>query len=368
MQTLEIDGIGPGTTLVVEAIDRQCPFPGLFGTTHIDVPITNVDVGPPMVSATVNNKSYTLRLLPATFPLRTESEIRKDYGSMIFNGQGPNLPTLDTTSPSFPESPYVRVGQPAPADDPVVLARSVVSVSPAGDATLPAGFGAGDLFDDFDDNTDQPILLRKTDPANQILGVGTHINVYTTKKWVLYDIANQFSNFFVDRGQLNMVFGDPYQDSMTLQAMYPRARPVQLPSAADSYLHVTYEVQRNESPRRYENLSLCGSDTMGQTYVGDTPAAAPMPRPGFMNQTGTKPTNVFGWNCLTLVGRGAGYGVVSGGDIASHSDTSLKITVVRSHPAPASGQYDAMTLDQYTTAFGPSTGEPLPGPLGEAGR
>ncbi len=359
-QIVEVNGIGPNTTLVVEAIDRQCPFPGLFGSTHMDVPIKNVDVGPAMVPVTVNNKSYTLQLLPATFPLRTETEIRKDYGSMILNGQGPNQPTLDTTSPSFPESPYIRVAQPAPADDPVVLARSVVSVTPTGDATLPAGFGSNDLFDDFDDNTDQPVLLRNTDPANQVLGSGTKINVYTTKKWVLYDIANQFSNFYVDRGQLNMVFGDPYQDSMSLQAMYPRARPVQLPTAADSYLHVTYEVQRNETPRRYENLSLCGADKAGETYMGDTPAAAPLPRPGFMNQVGTHPTNVLGWNCLTLVGRGAGYGVVAGGDIKSHSDTSLKITVVRSHPAPASGQYDAMTLDQYTTAYGPTQEGPFP--------
>jgi hypothetical protein len=61
-----------------------------------------------------------------------------------------------------------------------------------------------------------------------------------------------------------------------------------------------------------------------------------------------------------LVGRGAGYGVVPGGDIASHSDTSLKVTVVRSHPAPMPEQYDAMTLDQYTTAFGPSQEGPFP--------
>src|SRR5579859_5378829 len=360
MQTVEVNALAPNTTLVVEALDRQCPFPGLFGTVHVDVPIANVDVGPPQSTAVVNGKSYTLQLLPATFPLRTESEIRSDYGSMIFNGQAPNQPTLDPSSPSFPESPYIRAGQPTPANDPVVLARSVVSVSPTGNANLPDGFGPNDLWEDFDDDKDQPVLLRNTDPANAILGEGTKINVYTTKNWVLYDIANQFSNFFVDRGQLNMVFGDPYQDSMSLQAMYPRARPVHLPTAADAYLHVTYEVQRNESPRRYENFSLCGSDTPGQTYVGDTPAAAPMPRPGFMNQVGTHPTNVLGWNCLTLVGRGAGYGVVPGGDIPSHSDTSVKVTVVRSHPAPAPGQYDANMLDQYTTAYGPSQEGPFP--------
>jgi len=276
MQTIEVNGVRPNTTLVVEAIDRACPFPGLFGTSHKDNAITAGDLPSP-VQAVVNNKSYSLKRFPTTFPLRTESEIRADYGSMIFNGQGPNMPTLDPNSPSFPESPFVRVGQPAPADDPVVLARAIVQVSPTGTANLPDGFTAQDYFDDFEDNTDQPVLLRADDYVRQVVGVGTQVNVYTTKKWVLYDVANAFSDFFVDRGQLNMVFGDPAQGSMTLQAMYPK-RPVRLPTTADHYLHVTYEVQRNETPRRYENLTLCGSDQMGQTYDGETPKAAPLPR------------------------------------------------------------------------------------------
>lgn len=359
MQTMEIDGVDEETTLVVEAIDRQCPFPGIFGTVHKDIKIYNVDIGAPTEQATVDGKSYSLQLLPKTFPLRTEDEIRKDYGSMILNGQGPNQPTLDPKSPNYPESPYIRVAQPAPADDPIVLARSVIKVTPTGSKELPEGFTDSDFFDDFQDDADQPKLLRNTDPANDVLGV-TAFNVYQNKKWIFYDIANEFSDFSINRGHLNMVFGDPAQDSMSLQAMYPRAHPVTLPSEANKYLYITYEVQRNESPRRYENLALCGSDKMGDTYVGDTIKAAPLPRPGFMNEEGTHPTNTLGWNCLTLVGRGAGYGFVPGGDIASHSDTSLKITVVRSHPAPAVGKYDDATLDQYTTAFGPTQEGPFP--------
>jgi hypothetical protein len=38
----------------------------------------------------------------------------------------------------------------------------------------------------------------------------------------------------------------------------------------------------------------------------------------------------------------------------------LAITVVRSHPAPAPGQYDAISLDQYTTKYGPSQEDPFP--------
>ncbi len=359
MQTMEIDGLDAKTTLIVEAIDRQCPFPGIFGTVHKDIKVANVDIGSAMEQATVNGKSYSLKLLPDTFPLRTESEIVKDYGSMILNGQGPNQPALSPSDPGFPESPFIRAGHPAPADDPVVLARSVVSVTPTGSDALPDGFTDQDFFDGFQDDTDQPKLLRTDDTANEVLGQ-TNISVYQNAKWLFYDIANEFSDFSINRGHLNMVFGDPYQDSMSLQAMYPKARPVKVPSDADKYLYVTYEVQRDESPRRYENFALCGSDKPGETYVGDAIKAAPLPRPGFMNEEGTHPTNTLGWNCLTLVARGAGYGAVEGGDIKGHSDTSLKITVVRSHPAPAPGEYDAETLDKYTTAFGPTQEGPFP--------
>src|SRR3546814_5465483 len=47
----------------------------------------------------------------------------------------------------------------------------------------------------------------------------------------------------------------------------------------------------NESARRYEAFSLCGSDVPGQTYDGDRPRSAPVPRPGFMNEGDTARTS-----------------------------------------------------------------------------
>jgi hypothetical protein len=159
---------------------------------------------------------------------------------------------------------------------------------------------------------------------------------------------------------MNMVFGDAGQDVMSTQAMYPR-RPVHLPTEADRYLHVTYEAQRIETPRRYENLVFCGADEVGQTYDGDALRAAPLPRPGFMQEQETARTNPFGWNCLLLVPRGAGYGNLPGGDIQSHSDTSLKITVVGTHGAARDlGQYDGERVTQFATAFGPDQDPPFP--------
>jgi hypothetical protein len=236
-------------------------------------------------------------------------------------------------------------------NDPVVLARAVVKVGPSGDATPPPGFASTDFYDDFDDDTDQPTFQRNTDPTATVVGV--RVDVYTNKKWVFYDVGNEFAQFFVDRGQMNMVMGDPAQDSMSVQAMYPNV-PVHLPTATGEYLHVTYEAQRNESSRRYENLTLCGSDTPGDTYVNGAPKAAPLPRPGFMNATQTTRTTPLGWNCLLMVGRGVGYEVLPGGDVMSHADAGLKVTVVRTNPPVTNFMdYDATHLDQFATGFGP---------------
>ncbi len=58
---------------------------------------------------------------------------------------------------------------------------------------------------------------------------------------------------------------------------------------------------------------------------------------------------------------GAGYGVLPGGDIASHSDTSLKVTVIKSHPAPAGySEYDGQRVTPFAVAFGPTQENPFP--------
>jgi hypothetical protein len=354
MQTLEVDGVGKDVTFVVEAIDRQCPFPGLFGTKHRDVKLEPLDG--PTVNATVNGKAYTLKHWPDSYPVRTEADIRKDYGSMILNGQGPNLPVTDTGSPDFPESPFIRVGLPAPADDPVVLARSVIKVSATGTAALPEGFKDTDFFDDFDDSTDQVKFVRKTDPTATLVGIP--VNVLETKKEVFYDVGayedagRGFSDIFVDRGQLNMVMGDPSQGSMSLQAMYPK-RAAHLPDAADQYLHITYSAQRIETSRRYENLVMCGSDA-GQVFDGAYLKAAPLPRPGFMDVDAARRTNPLGWECIYFVPRGGGFTVLPGGDPNTHSDSSLRVTVMKKQPLAANGAaYDSEVLSDYTASMGP---------------
>lgn len=358
MQTVEVNGIGPDTVLVVEAIDRQCPFPGLIGSRSDSVDIGASDIGGKMVDVVVNDKATSIQRFPKSFPLRTEAEIRKEYGSLILNGEGPNQPTFDATSPAFPESPFIRIGHPAPPDDPIVLSRAVIKVSPTGNAELPEGFTEQDYFDDFDDATDQPKLLREEDPTEALTGVP--IAVYETKKWILFDSGNELSDFYVDRGQMHMVQADPFQDAMSTQSMYPK-RPVQLPTQPDSYLHVTYEAQRNETARRYENFSLCGSDEVGQTYDGEVPKAAPLPRPGFMNGSDTARTNIMGWNCLLLVPRGPGYWRQPAGDANSHADAMLAITVIGSHPPPKNiNDYDKVRLTEFAQAFGPTQEDPSP--------
>jgi hypothetical protein len=328
--------------------------------THRDIRIVGAEMPGTTEDVNVNGRAYTIQRWQPTFPLRTEAEIVAQYGSMILNGEGPNLPVLDPSSPAFPESPYIRLAQPAPAEDPVVLARGQVIV-PKLSTAYPDGIDANDYFDDFDDPTDQPTIVRETgNVPTWMENPNIHVRLLQSRKWNFFDVGNEFSDFFFDRGQLNMVFGDPSQDVMSVQAMYPR-RPVQLSSDTSKYLHVTYEVSHTETARRYEQIALCGSDQVGRTYAGDAPASAPVPRPGFMNSADAARTSPLGWNCLYLTPRGEGYGVVAGGDIDSHSDTTLKVTVIKSHPAPQSmDEYDRVRVTPYAVEYGPSQDVPFP--------
>ena len=360
LQTIEVNGVTAGAKLVVEAVDRLCPFPGLLGAVHRDVKITGTEMPGTTEDAVVNGKAVKLTRWPATFPVRTADEIVADYGSMIYNGQGPNLPVLDPTAAAFPESPYIRLALPAPVNDPIVLAVGHVQV-PALATALPDGLSPGDYFDDFEDPTDQPVPTRQRGNVPAWMeNFSYFIALSQSKKWNFFDAANEFSDFFVKDGQLMMTMGDPSQDSMSSQSMYPK-RPVVISDDPTHYLHVTYEVSHTETARRYEQFALCGSDQVGQTYVGEIPATAPVPRPGFMNAADTARTNPLGWNCLYLTPRGPGYGSVPGGDPNTHSDTTLRVTVVKTHPAPKSvDEYNGVHVTAFATEYGPTQEAPFP--------
>jgi hypothetical protein len=97
------------------------------------------------------------------------------------------------------------------------------------------------------------------------------------------------------------------------------------------------------------------------TYNGDAPASAPLPRPGFMNASDTARTSPLGWNCIYLTPRGEGYSVVPGGDIDSHSDTTLRVTVVKTHPPPLSmSDYDGIHISPYAAEYGPTQDSAYP--------
>ena len=371
-RAIEINGVGTTDTLVVEAIDRQCPFAGVIGPTHADVSMDTAEMGP-MVDVNVNNQAYTIQRWQASFPVRTLAEVTSAYGSVIFNGQGPNRPDFSTTPP---ESPLIRMAQPAPANDPVVLARAVVTVSALGTATLPAGFGDGDYFDDFADDTDQPVAKGNTGNLPSYMESDTpptRLDRWETKKWVFYasgmagppgsdGLWSALAQMFVDRGVLHTILSDFYLDAMSSISFFPK-RPVVLPVADNRYLHVTFEVPTIETSRRYFNLALCGSDTAGQTYANGRPLTAPIPRPAFMDDEGISRTNPLGWNCLYLVPRGPGYYEVAGGDLASaHSDTSMKVTVMPTHPAPTTtNEYDTgEPANGLALQFGPDQDSAFP--------
>lgn len=369
--SVEVNGLADSETLVVEAIDRQCPFPGVLGVTHSDVKISMVEMPPDQkVDVTVGNKAYQLTPWPASLPIRTEAEITAQYGSMVFNGQGSQLPELDATKADFPQSPWIHIAQPAPPDDPVVLANAVIQVKTSGTAALPSGFGAADAFDDFSDDTDQPQLVRSKGNLPKTVESDYPVDLYQNKNWNFFAENVETAQFFVDRGALNMVLADRYQDVMSTLQMNPK-KPVHLPATPGHYLHVTFEVQTQETSRRYFSLALCGPDKAGAAYVGEIPATAAAPLPGFMDagtgqsadSDGMPQTNPLGWNCLYLVPRGPGYFGVAGGDIGgTHSDTSLRVTVAKTHTAATSGNdyyYNHIAVGQAQN-FGPSQDDSFP--------
>ena len=160
LRQVEYNKIEGATVLAIEAIDAQCPFPGIYGNAHADVPID--EVFGPTRPATVNGQVLNLRLWPKTFPVRTEAEIRAQYKSMILNGHGP-LPRPTGAT----DSPTANLAQPATPIAPKILARAIVQVTPIGTAKLPSGFTDKDVFDDFSDDADQPKLVKSRRTAKR---------------------------------------------------------------------------------------------------------------------------------------------------------------------------------------------------------
>jgi hypothetical protein len=296
LRLIEVLGITEATTVVVEAIDRECPFTGWLGAEHIDLPVL----------------AETAAALGTdrTFPMRTEAEIRAMYGNLIYNGQGPSA----------------VMGRPAdPGSPPRVLARAEVVLFPTGTAAAPMAF-----WEDFSDASDDFA------PAGTYSARFGEHNIFRNSRWSYYTynfetdlLPNQVA---IDRGRLRVYSADIAQDIMGAGMLTPRGEPIALSS--DSYAHVTFEVDVNATGRRYAWFSLCGPNT-GSPYAADGSLTGGMTMEPFFYQPDGASPYAEDWNCLQVFGFDSSYYDVLGDD---RSDSHIRMILNRSREdAPGSG-------------------------------
>jgi hypothetical protein len=333
---IEINNLTGTTDLIVEAIDRQCPFVGAIGQTHANVEIAGANTP---LTTTFAGKLITFPVFQPTFPIVTEAEVRAMYGSLILNGHGPAPRPTDPL-----KGPYLNVAQSAPRNAPVVLNRSVITVTPTGTGLRPIGFKDTDVFDDFSDDTDQfkLIALRK-DVEGVILPAGlgnvTGAAHWANSRWNRYTFNYDESQMYIDKGELHAVIADQGQDVMGSNIIYPK-KTFSVPDTGNSFLHITFETQADATQRRYWWLHMCGASTPGATYSGTTfPGTSTiLATPFFMDPASGGHISMAGWNCLQFVPRAGSYDVVPGGEFTnpvlgdSRSQSSMRMLVNRPTP------------------------------------
>ena len=309
LRQIEVTDLFGPTRLVIEAVDRPCPFPGVLGAEHADFNVT-------MSEVPVNERG--------TYSLFTEAEQRLRYGSLIVNGHGPGA----------------RLGQPAEPVAPKVLARTTVLVAPSGTATP----RVKDFFDDFRDG-DAPHFVADL-PSMELTQRGKR---FQNARWNFHTYGAEAAQFFLDRGQLHTVVADWEQDIFASNIAYPR-RVAKLSDT--DYLHVTFEVGSNSTSRRYWWLGLCGAPTAGATMDAQGTLRGNIILSPFFHQPDGRNPSVEGWNCLQVFPRDGWPFDLGPSDSRPESDVRVMVNVAG---RPSRDSVVNVSPDQYGN---PSIGAP----------
>jgi hypothetical protein len=275
---IEVTGVTRSTEFVVEAVDRLCPFTGLFGRTDEQITIASGDLSGP----------FPELIVPV--PIVSEATTRQSYGSMFFNGHGP----------------APQPGQPAPPELPKVIEQWTVTVEPLQGEEAESR-RLQPFFADFSDESDQPEWVPGGTNGNgtfhQPDGYGYSYAIYQNSDFSFYVTNAELvrdNHVFIDRGQLHTNLPDLAQGVMSSVISVPRTLAHLPDEGSPGYLHLSFETATNSTPRRYWWLSLCGDDSAGQTMDGDgflTPHLSL--NSGFFNPDGANPST-GGWNCLLV--------------------------------------------------------------------
>ncbi|MBF5042604.1 hypothetical protein FGE12_09345 [Aggregicoccus sp. 17bor-14] len=260
LRQLDVTALSGPTRVVVEAVDAACPFPGVIGSEHGVVDVTN--------NVEVKDAAKGLH------EVYTADEIRTRYGSLIVNGHGPGP----------------RPGAQAAPVAPRVLARTTLLITPRAAPTAPS-----DFFDGFTEN-DQPKLVGSVKGYDRAQNPRRYMNA----KWNFYTYGSELTQFFVDRGQLHTLIADVGQDVFASNIAYPK-HPAKLYD--EGYLHVSYEVASDATSRRYWWISLCGAATEGATMEADGALKGSIIQTPFFHQEDGQNPSIELWNCLQVFPR-----------------------------------------------------------------
>ena len=262
LRQIEVLGLTGPTRVVVEALDRQCPFVGLVG------------------DAAYSTRAEDPSLTPAdrvAFGIVTEATARTQYaGSLIVGGQAPG-PQLAAAAPWTP---------------PRVLARTSLQLRPTGTDVPRLAF-----YDDFADATDVPVRVGDGNTYSDRNSNGT---VLQNSRWSFYAYNYDHLDLHLAHGALGMTLADRYQEVFASVFMTPR-RTVALDD--DRYLHVTYTVGSDSSQRRYPWLFLCGPKPGVDALDAQGRLRTDIVQTAFFYQDDGRNPSLANFNCLQIFSR-----------------------------------------------------------------
>jgi hypothetical protein len=303
LRVVEVTNLTADAVLVVEALDTACPYSGAIAPRHEDIIVDS------------NEVPFEDRV---PFSLWTPAEVRTRFGSLILNGHGKG-------------TVLASPGDPAP---PRVLARTTVRVTTAGKATP----RTADFFEDFD-GTSGPIVASGTVTAGgRVYKEGRR---FSNSKWdyFLYNDHENAGQITEERGILNVVLPDWGQGVFASMIGVPR-RPAAM--SATKYLHFTWEVESNPTPRRYWWIAICGAGAPGQTFDAQQHLAGNLIQTPFFYESDARNTSLEGWNCLQFFPRdgwpfdlGPGFPRTESDILVmvNHADAGVRDSVVNVSPA-----------------------------------
>lgn len=285
MRQLELPGLNRSgsQTVVIEAIDRICPFTGVPGYKDAEVAVTGY--------------RQLRNVMDRTFKIVSYGTANATNGNEILNGQG--------ASSDFVLKTGQKRGRPMPYTDPKVLARTVVKLTtPAPDEATDAPLNDldpanGGLFDDFSENESVSLAPNRGPFNSQHWVEGSD----PSNKWFFWVNAAQRANGDTDddssgagvrgaqiwkrHGRLNITFADYVQETMGGVHFTSLTKPT-LEMRSDSYIHSFWRVDSNGTMRRYWHWMVCGADSEAKLIdpVTKKPRVKYFLQPGFYENGG----------------------------------------------------------------------------------